>query len=185
MASNFSGAMKAIVSEYEETSEHKIVLAFGSTGKHYAQIINGAPFDLFLAADSARPQLLEDQGIAIIGSRTTYARGRLAVWASNPEIKDIKVALNNHEDMRHLAFANPKLSPYGIAAQQVLMRQSLHIDLGHAHRLQPTQHAQFGVGITQAIEHHDPDQRFNINAVAEKGVHAQFLTCHVDEEVAA
>ena len=125
VASNFSGAMKAIVSEYEETSEHKIVLSFGSTGKHYAQIINGAPFDLFLAADSARPQLLEDQGIVIIGSRTTYARGKLAVWASNPEIKDIKVALNNHEDMRHLAFANPKLSPYGIAAQQVLMTLDL------------------------------------------------------------
>ena len=125
VASNFSGAMKAIVSEYEETSEHKIVLSFGSTGKHYAQIINGAPFDVFLAADSARPQLLEDQGIAIIGSRTTYARGKLAVWASNPEIKDIKVALNNHEDMRHLAFANPKLSPYGIAARQVLMTLDL------------------------------------------------------------
>ena len=121
VASNFSGAMKAIVSEYEETSVHTVVLSFGSTGKHYAQITNGAPFDLFLAADSARPQLLEDQGIAIIGSRTTYARGRLAVWPSNPEINNIKDALNNHQNIAHLAIANPKLSPYGIAAKQVLM----------------------------------------------------------------
>lgn len=125
VASNFSAAMKAIVSEYEETSVHTVVLSFGSTGKHYAQITNGAPFDLFLAADSARPQLLEDQSIAIIGSRTTYARGRLAVWASNPEINNIKDALNNHEDVRHLAFANPKLSPYGIAARQVLITLDL------------------------------------------------------------
>ena len=99
MASNFSGAMKAIVSEYEETSEHKIVLSFGSTGKHYAQIINGAPFDVFLAADSARPQLLEDQGIAIIGGRTTYARGKrgcLGSYAALPY--SVRIGYAGHEE---------------------------------------------------------------------------------------
>lgn len=90
MASNFATAMKALTVEFEKTTAHHFVLSFGSTGKHYAQIKNGAPFDVFLAADAARPALLEEQGIALIGSRTTYARGKLVLWTSKPDVNDVK-----------------------------------------------------------------------------------------------
>lgn len=122
MASNFATAMKALTVEFEKTTAHHVVLSFGSTGKHYAQIKNGAPFDVFLAADAARPALLEKLGIALIGSRTTYARGKLVLWTSKPDINDIKETLLNSQDIRHLALANPKLSPYGMAAQQVMVK---------------------------------------------------------------
>ncbi|MCS5595419.1 MAG: molybdate ABC transporter substrate-binding protein [Porticoccaceae bacterium] len=122
MASNFATAMKALTVEFEKTTAHHVVLSFGSTGKHYAQIKNGAPFDVFLAADAARPALLEKLGIALIGSRTTYARGKLVLSTSKPDINDIKETLLNSQDIRHLALANPKLSPYGMAAQQVMVK---------------------------------------------------------------
>jgi len=121
VASNFSVAMKALTVEFEKTTAHHVVLSFGSTGKHYAQIKNGAPFDVFLAADAARPALLENQGIANAGSRTTYARGKLVLWTSKPDVNDVQDILLNSQDVRHLALANPKLSPYGMAAQQAMV----------------------------------------------------------------
>jgi len=114
--------MKALTVEFEKTTAHHAVLSFGSTGKHYAQIKNGAPFDVFLAADAARPALLEEQGIALIGSRTTYARGKLVLWTSKPDVNDLKETLLNSQDIRHLALANPKLSPYGLGAKQVMVK---------------------------------------------------------------
>ena len=125
VASNFSAAMKPLVVAFEETSAHKIVLSFGSTGKHYAQIKNGAPFDVFLAADVARPALLEEQGLINIGSRTTYATGKLVLWTSQPNINDIQDTLLSGLAIGHLAVANPKLSPYGMAAQQVMVELGL------------------------------------------------------------
>ncbi|HIK81140.1 MAG TPA: molybdate ABC transporter substrate-binding protein [Porticoccaceae bacterium] len=122
VASNFATAMKALTVEFEKTTAHHVVLSFGSTGKHYAQIKNGAPFDVFLAADAARPALLEELGIALIGSRTTYARGKLVLSTSKPDINDIKETLLNSQDIRHLALANPKLSPYGLGAKQVMVK---------------------------------------------------------------
>ena len=122
MASNFATAMKALTVEFEKTTAHHAVLSFGSTGKHYAQIKNGAPFDVFLAADAARPALLEEQDIALIGSRTTYARGKLVLWTSKPDVNDLKETLLNSQDIRHLALANPKLSPYGLGAKQVMVK---------------------------------------------------------------
>ncbi|MFQ3227719.1 MAG: molybdate transport system substrate-binding protein [Porticoccaceae bacterium] len=121
VASNFATAMKALTVEFEKTTAHHAVLSFGSTGKHYAQIKNGAPFDVFLAADAARPALLEEQGIALIGSRITYAKGKLVLWTSKPDVNDLKETLLNSQDIRHLALANPKLSPYGLGAQQVMV----------------------------------------------------------------
>jgi len=129
VASNFSIAMKAITAEFETISGHQVVLSFGSTGKHYAQIINGAPFDVFLAADALRPTILEQQGVAQSNSRITYARGKLVLWTSKPETQRIKESLLNHQDIRHLAIANPKLSPYGIAAQQVMTNLNVWLSL--------------------------------------------------------
>ena len=121
MASNFATTMKALTVEFEKTTAHHVVLSFGSTGKHYAQIKNGAPFDVFLAADVERPRLLETQGLVQADSRMTYARGKLILWTSKSGIDDIKNTLIG-QDFRHLAVANPKLSPYGLAAQQVMIK---------------------------------------------------------------
>ena len=122
MASNFATAMKALTVEFEKTTAHHVALSFGSTGKHYAQIKNGAPFDVFMAADIERPRLLETQGLAQTDSRMTYARGKLILWTSKSGIDDIKNTLLIGQDFRHLAVANPKLSPYGLAAQQVMIK---------------------------------------------------------------
>jgi molybdate transport system substrate-binding protein len=122
VASNFSPTMKALELVFEELSGHQVVLSFGSTGKHYAQIKNGAPFDVFMAADIERPRLLETQGLAQTDSRMTYARGKLILWTSKSGIDDIKNTLLIGQDFRHLAVANPKLSPYGLAAQQVMIK---------------------------------------------------------------
>jgi molybdate transport system substrate-binding protein len=125
VASNFSQPIKAIAARYEELSDHQIILIFGSTGKHYAQIINGAPFELFFAADTHRPHLLEQQGLAISGSRFTYARGRLVLWSSRKDFVDPGGQVLASNEYKRLAIANPKLAPYGKAAREVLERMGL------------------------------------------------------------
>ena len=125
VASNFSEPIKTIAAQYEKDTGHRLVLVFGSTGKHYAQIVNGAPFELFLAADKRRPQLLEQQGKTIAGSRFTYARGRLVLWSSNADYVDLAGDVLTTGKYQRLAIANPKLAPYGKAAQEVLERKGL------------------------------------------------------------
>ena len=125
VASNFSEPIKVIATQYEKYSGHRLILVFGSTGKHYAQIINGAPFDVFLAADIRRPQLLEQQGIAIAGSRFTYARGQLVLWSLTADYVDAAGDVLPNGEYQRLAIANPKLAPYGKAAQQVLQSKGL------------------------------------------------------------
>lgn len=120
VASNFSEPATILASRFEEQTGHKLQLVFGSTGKHYAQIVNGAPFDVFLAADVERPQLLEKQGRAIAGSRFTYARGRLVLWSPRVDLVDSSGRVLRLARFEHLALANPRLSPYGRAAKEVL-----------------------------------------------------------------
>ena len=133
VASNFYPAMKEVVLQYElkkyQSSEnHKINLISGSSGKHYAQILNGAPFDIFFSADKARPILLEKKGISKTGSRFTYALGKLILWSSSDGFikKDERLYNNN---LRFLAIANPKIAPYGVAAREVLISMNLWEDL--------------------------------------------------------
>ncbi|MBT3202919.1 MAG: molybdate ABC transporter substrate-binding protein [Gammaproteobacteria bacterium] len=125
VASNFANALKDITKQFEKSTGHKVKISVGSTGKHYAQIKNGAPFDVFLAADTRRPELLDNEGIAIAGSRFTYARGKLVLWSPQKNLIDengLILATNAYD---YLAIANPKLAPYGKAAQQVLQAKSL------------------------------------------------------------
>jgi len=133
VASNFYPAIKEIVLQYElkqsQSSEnHKIVLISGSSGKHYAQIINGAPFDIFFSADKVRPTLLEKKGLSESGSRFTYALGRLVLWSSLDGFieKDERLYNNN---LRFLAIANPKIAPYGVAARETLISINVWEDL--------------------------------------------------------
>lgn len=120
VASNFSQPMKAIVGAFEQASEHEVTPVFGSTGKHYAQIVHGAPFEVFLAADAWRPRLLESRGLAVAGTRFTYAVGRIVLWSPRHDLVDANGRVLESGDFRHLAIANPDLAPYGIAARQTL-----------------------------------------------------------------
>ena len=124
-ASNVSHVMQAIMESFESTRAHEVKLSLGSTGKLYAQIRNGAPFDLFFAADEERPRLLESEGIAVPGTRFTYASGRLVLWSRNQNamttmFRDPEGNVLPPDSFRFLAIANPKLAPYGAAAREVL-----------------------------------------------------------------
>jgi molybdate transport system substrate-binding protein len=125
VASNFSEAAKEIAARYEQRSGQELILIFGSTGKHYAQIKHGAPFDIFFAADARRPRLLEEEGAAIAGSRFTYARGRLVLWSPREGFIDKQGRILETGQFTRLAIANPKLAPYGRAAQEVLQAKGL------------------------------------------------------------
>jgi molybdate transport system substrate-binding protein len=125
VASNFVQVLKAIAIEFEKTSEHQIKISSGSTGKHYAQIKNGAPFEIFFAADSERPALLEQEGLIIAGSRFTYARGKLVLWSPQQNRVDAEGRVLEQGGFNYLALANPRLAPYGRAAKQLLDDQNL------------------------------------------------------------
>jgi molybdate transport system substrate-binding protein len=99
---------------------HQAQLAFGATGKFYAQIKNGAPFEVLLAADDDTPAKLEKEGAAVAGTRFTYAVGRLALWSAKAGYVDDKGEVLKRGEFRHLAIANPRLAPYGAAAVEVL-----------------------------------------------------------------
>lgn len=120
VAANFTDASKALVARHEQDSGHTVKTSFGSTGALYAQIDHGAPFDVFLAADRQRPQRAEKEGLAVAGSRFTYARGRLALWSRSSGTFDDGRAYLNQQTFDRLAIANPALAPYGLAARQVL-----------------------------------------------------------------
>lgn len=127
VAANFTAAMNDIVAQFEKHSEHKVLLSFGSSGKIFAQIQNGAPFQIFLSADQEKPDALEKAGLTVPDSRFTYAVGALALWSTKPGFANDDAHLKNG-DFNKLALANPKLAPYGAAAIEVLeslkLRQS-------------------------------------------------------------
>ena len=130
VASNFYPTMKAIVEQfelenYESSKINKIVLISGSSGKHYAQIINGAPFDIFFSADKARPVLLEKEGIVENESRFTYALGKIVLWSPANGFVDPKGQVLYDNNFRFLAIANPKIAPYGIATKETLVSMGL------------------------------------------------------------
>ena len=121
VAANFLGPLEQIAEAYAEQGGPALRISAGATGQHYAQIINGAPFDVFLAADQARPARLVAEGHALADSRMTYALGRLVLWAGpGAKLPADGLAGLAEESVRRLAIANPELAPYGLAAQQAL-----------------------------------------------------------------
>ena len=122
VAANFTAPMQKIAADFEQDTGHKVVLSFGATGKFYAQIRNGAPFDVLLAADDETPARLEKEGRGVPGSRFTYAIGKLVLWSARPGFVDDKGEVLRKGDFRHVSIANPKLAPYGAAAIEVLTR---------------------------------------------------------------
>lgn len=125
VAANFSAPMKQIAADFEKATGHTVVLAFGASGKFYAQIKNGAPFQLFLSADDEKPVQLEKDGFAVRGSRFTYAIGTLVLWSAKPGFVDSKGDVLSRGTFNKIAIASPQLAPYGTAAMEVLNKHGL------------------------------------------------------------
>ncbi|MCL7943176.1 molybdate ABC transporter substrate-binding protein [Marinobacter sp. ATCH36] len=129
IATNFHDAAETLAAQFSETSGHSTRISYGSTGKLYAQIRHGAPFDVFLAADQERPQLVERNGYGVPGTRFTYAVGKLVLWSPDPEAFADPQAFLRTGDFRSLAIANPATAPYGLAAMQTLENLGLWANL--------------------------------------------------------
>jgi molybdate transport system substrate-binding protein len=125
VAANFTAPIQAIAQQFEADTGHKLVASFGSTGQIYTQIKNGAPFQVFLSADDTTPKKLEQEGEIVSGSRFTYAIGTLALWSPKEGYVDDKGEVVRAGQYQHLAIANPKAAPYGLAAIQVLTKMGL------------------------------------------------------------
>lgn len=125
VAANFTAPIQAIAKDFEQDTGHKLVIATGATGQFYAQIQNGAPFEVFLSADDSTPAKLEQEGATVPGSRFTYAIGTLALWSAKPGYVDAQGEVLKKNDYQHLSIANPKAAPYGLAATQVLEKLGL------------------------------------------------------------
>ncbi len=125
VAANFAAAHEELVSRFEANSGIEVETSLGSTGQLYAQIVNGAPYDVFLAADAARPERLEREGLVEPGSRFTYAVGRLALYTRDGQLTDSPESWLRAESFQHLAIANPAIAPYGAAAEQALEQLGL------------------------------------------------------------
>jgi molybdate transport system substrate-binding protein len=130
VASNFTAPMKAIAQAFERDTGHKAILSFGATGQFYAQIKNGAPFAVLLAADDETPARLEREGVAVPGTRFTYATGKIVLWSKKADLVDTNGEILKTGKFDKLALANPKLAPYGAAAMQVLEKLNLTKQLG-------------------------------------------------------
>ena len=120
VASNFREPMTLVAADFTEKTGHQAKLIFGSSGKFFAQISHGAPFDLFLSADQTKPAALVKAGLAVAQSQFTYATGALALWSAEPERVDGTGRVLSEGHYRKLAIANPVLAPYGVAAMEVL-----------------------------------------------------------------
>ena len=120
VAANFASPLQKIAAEFEKDSGHRIVPSFGSTGKFYAQIKAGAPFEVFLAADEETPARLEKEGDGVAGSRFTYAIGKLVLWSRTVGYVDDQGEVLQRQTFQHLALPSPRLAPYGAAGVEVL-----------------------------------------------------------------
>lgn len=125
VAANFAPTLNELVAEFEKSSGHKVDVSSASSGKIYAQIINGAPYHAFFSADQTTPEKLESAGKAVAGSRLTYAIGALALWSAKPDFIDAQLRILKNGQFNKIALANPKLAPYGSAAVEVLEKLDL------------------------------------------------------------
>ncbi len=165
VAANFTAPMQKIALAFEQDTGHKAQLAFGATGKFYAQIKNSAPFAVLLAADDETPARLEQEGFAVVGTRFTYATGRLALWSKQANLVDDKgevLRSNRFEKLgvQKIAMADPKLAPYGAAAMEVIQHLGVQASvapklvhgesIGQTYQFVSTENAQLGfVAVSQ------------------------------------
>lgn len=165
VASDFTKPMKEIITAFEKATGHSAKTSYGSSGKFFTQIQNGAPFEVYLSANEKYPQELEKSGFAVPNSQFTYAIGKLALWSAKPDFVDQQGAVLQAANFKHIAIADPAHAPYGVVAEDVMQQ------LGVLEKLRPlfvmgeniaqtfqfvsTGNAELGfVGLAQVI---DPD----------------------------
>lgn len=119
VAANFTDAAREVAKRFEAETGHTVKISYGSTGKLYAQIAHGAPFDAFLAADVERPIKAEAEGLAVANTRFIYAKGKLVLWSAEPGLLT-EYQVPKLQNFKRIAIANPKTAPYGVAARQVM-----------------------------------------------------------------
>ncbi|HHM04908.1 MAG TPA: molybdate ABC transporter substrate-binding protein [Gammaproteobacteria bacterium] len=125
VASNFIATLERLARDFQIRSGDRLRISSGSTGRLYAQIRHGAPYDVFLAADEKRPRLIEASSQGVAGSRFTYAIGRLVLWSPRRRVVDERGPLPVVRSLEYIAIANPRTAPYGEAAVSVLHRLGL------------------------------------------------------------
>lgn len=163
VASNFTAPMQKIAAEFAKDTGHKAELSFGATGKFYAQINNGAPFGVLLAADDTTPAKIANEGKGVADSRFTYAIGKLVLWSKQDGYVDAKGEVLKTGKFQHVAIANPKLAPYGLAAEQTLTKLNLldsikpkfvqGENIGQTYQFAATGNAELGfVALSQVME---------------------------------
>ncbi|MFZ1680442.1 MAG: molybdate ABC transporter substrate-binding protein [Rhizobiaceae bacterium] len=173
VAANFATVAEKLAREFKAATGHEISLTTGSTGKLYAQIAAGAPFDALLSADAAAPERLEKEGLAVAGTRFTYATGRLALWSIDPAlIGPDPVATLADARILHLALANPELAPYGAAAKAVLQTLGVYDavkgrivmaeNIGQTHAMVKSGAASAGFVAASALAGDDSGSRWDV-----------------------
>lgn len=129
VAANFTAPFNKIAADFEKETGHKLIASFGSTGKFYAQIRNGAPFEVLLAADDETPSKLVKEGMAVAGSPFSYAIGKLVLWSPRPGVVDAKGEVLRGSSFQHLALADPRMAPYGAASVEVMKKLGVYESL--------------------------------------------------------
>ena len=125
VAANFAAPMERLAPLFQKESGHTLKVTAAASGKLYAQIKGGAAFDVFLSADEEMPKRLMQEGLAVGGSRFVYATGRLVLWSAQPGLVDDKASVLNKGNFNKLAIANPRYSPYGVAAKETLTKLTM------------------------------------------------------------
>ena len=154
VAANFAGPFQQIATGFQAATGHQAIVSTGSTGKFHAQIANGAPFAVLIAADDETPAKLINEGLAVKGSSFTYAVGKLVLWSAKPGFVDPRGEVLQKGQFDHLAIANPKLAPYGAAGLEVLKKLGVHAalagklvqaeNIAQAHQFVATGNAELG-----------------------------------------
>ncbi len=163
VAANFAEPAKEIATAFRKATGHAAILSFGASGAFYTQMAHGAPFEVFLSADTDRPKKAEQDGLGVPGTRFTYAVGRLVLYSATPGLVDDKGAVLQRGTFSKIAIADPLVAPYGVAAVQVMKR------LGVDHALAPK--IVKGSSLTQAYQ-------FTATGAAELGfvAYSQIIT---------
>lgn len=162
VAANFTEAANEIAAAFTEATGHDVTMSFGPSGQFYAQITQGAPFEVFLSADAARPEKAEAEGFAVPGTRFTYAIGRLVLWSADEALIDGTEAVLASPDLTHVAIADPATAPYGAAAVETMRALGVYESLepklvtgksiSQAHQFVATGNAEIGfVALAQVV----------------------------------